>query len=50
MRSEIIQLVACDNYDDFPHLSFIFSQKLISLFNVKTDPRVKYTAFGGPRE
>jgi hypothetical protein len=48
MRSEIIQLVAYDNYDDF---SFIFSRKIhFPLFNVKTDPRVKYTAFGGPRE
>jgi hypothetical protein len=32
MRSEIIQIVACNNYDDFQHLRFIFSQKLISLF------------------
>jgi uncharacterized protein YqiB (DUF1249 family) len=23
-RSEIIQIVACDNYDGFPHLNFIF--------------------------
>jgi hypothetical protein len=32
MRSEIIQNVACDNYDDFQHVNFIFSQIFISLF------------------
>ncbi len=26
-RNQIIQIVACDNYDAFPHLSFIFSVK-----------------------
>jgi hypothetical protein len=31
MKSEMIQIVSCDNYDAFPHLSFIFSWKLISL-------------------
>jgi hypothetical protein len=25
-RNQIIQIVACDNYDAFPHLSFIFFQ------------------------
>jgi hypothetical protein len=24
MNSEIIQSVACDNYDDFQHVNFIF--------------------------
>jgi hypothetical protein len=32
MSSEIIQNVAYDNYDDFQHVDFIFSQNLISLF------------------
>jgi hypothetical protein len=27
MRSEIIQIVAYNNHDDFQHLSFIFSPK-----------------------
>jgi len=31
MRSEIILSVAYDNYDDFQHVNFIFSQKIISL-------------------
>jgi hypothetical protein len=31
MSSEIIQSVAYDNYDDFQHVNFIFSQNLISL-------------------
>ncbi len=43
---DIIQIGACNNYDGFPHLKFIFSQKSLSLFeglfNNKTDPRVKY--------
>jgi hypothetical protein len=30
--SEIIQSVAYDNYDDFQHVNFIFSQDFISLF------------------
>jgi hypothetical protein len=30
MNSEIIQIVAYDNYDDFQHVNFIFSQKTIS--------------------
>jgi hypothetical protein len=52
MSSEIIQNVAYDNYDDFQHVNFIFSQKIISLFwglfNDKTDFRVRYpfSAFG----
>jgi hypothetical protein len=32
MSSEIIQNVAYDNYDDFQHVKFIFSQNFISLF------------------
>jgi len=32
MSSEIIQNVTYDNYDDFQHVHFIFSQKFISLF------------------
>ncbi len=32
MTSEIIQNVASDNYDDFQHVNFIFSQIFISLF------------------
>jgi hypothetical protein len=31
MNSEIIQNVAYDNYDDFQHDNFIFSQNFISL-------------------
>ncbi len=46
MSSEIIQNVAYDNYDDFQHFSFIFSQNFISifwlLFNDETDLRVRY--------
>jgi hypothetical protein len=45
MSSEIIQNVAYDNYDDFQHVNFIFSQNCISLFwelfNDKTDLRVR---------
>jgi hypothetical protein len=29
MRSEIIESVANDNYDDFQHINFIFSQNFI---------------------
>jgi hypothetical protein len=48
MSSEIIQSVACDNYDDdFQHANFIFSQNFISpflgLFNDETDLRVRYS-------
>jgi len=32
MNNEIIQNVAYDNYDDFQHVNFIFSQNFISLF------------------
>jgi hypothetical protein len=46
MSSEIIQSVANDNYDDFQHVNFIFSQKFKSLFwglfNDETDLRVKW--------
>jgi hypothetical protein len=45
MSGEIIQGVAYDNYDDFQHVDFIFSQNFISLFwglfNGKTDLRVR---------
>jgi hypothetical protein len=48
MSSEIIQSVAYDNYDDFQHFIFMFSQNFISLFwglfNDKTDLRVMYKA------
>jgi len=43
--SEIIQGVAYNNYDDFQHANFIFSQNFISIFwelyNDKTDLRVR---------
>jgi hypothetical protein len=46
MSNEIIQSEACDNYDDFQRVKFIFSQKSISLFwvlfNHETDLRVRY--------
>jgi hypothetical protein len=46
MNSEIIQSVASDNYDDFQHVNFIFSQNFISLFwglfNNEIDLRVRY--------
>jgi hypothetical protein len=32
MSSEIILSVAYDNYDNFQHVNFIFSQNFISLF------------------
>jgi hypothetical protein len=46
MRSEIIQGVAYDNnFDDFQHVKFIFSQNFVSLFwglfNDETDLRVR---------
>jgi hypothetical protein len=45
MSSEIIQSVAYDNYDDFQHFNFIFSQNFISLvwrlFKDETDLRVR---------
>jgi hypothetical protein len=45
MSSEIIQSVAYDNYDDFQHVNFIFSQIFISLswglFNDETNLRVR---------
>jgi hypothetical protein len=44
MSSETIQNVAYDNYDDFQHVNFMFSQIFISLFwglfNDETDLRV----------
>jgi hypothetical protein len=46
MSSEIIQNLHYDNYDDFQHVDFIFSQNFISLFwglfNDETDLRVRY--------
>jgi hypothetical protein len=46
MSSEIIQSVAYDNYDDFQHVNFIFSKKIVSLFwglfNEETNLRVRY--------
>jgi hypothetical protein len=52
MSSEIIQSVAYDNYNDFQHANFIFSQNFISLFwglfNDETDLRVRYrSTFSG---
>jgi hypothetical protein len=46
MSSEIIQNVAYyDNYDEFQHINFIFSKKIIALFgglfNDETDLRVR---------
>jgi hypothetical protein len=45
MSSDIIQSVAYDNYHDFQHFNFIFSQIFISLFgglfNDETDLRVR---------
>jgi hypothetical protein len=32
MSSEIIQSVVCDNYYNFQHFNFIFSQNFILLF------------------
>jgi hypothetical protein len=47
MNSEIVQNVAYDNYDDFQHDNFIFSQNIISLFwglfNNKTNLKVRYS-------
>jgi len=46
MSNEIIQSVAYDNYDDFQHVNFIFSQIFISLFwwlfNDEIDLMVRY--------
>jgi hypothetical protein len=46
MNNEIIQNVAYDNYDDFKHVNFKFSQNFISLFgglfNDKIDLRVRH--------
>jgi hypothetical protein len=47
MSNEIIQNITYDNYDDFQHVNFIFSQNFISLFwglfNDKIDLSVTYT-------
>jgi hypothetical protein len=49
MSSEIIQNVAYDNYEDFQHVNFIFSQIFISLFwglfNDEIDLRLRYHIF-----
>ncbi len=46
MSSEIIRSVVYDNYDDFQHVNFIFSQNFISVvrgsFNDEIDIRVTY--------
>jgi hypothetical protein len=46
MSNEIIQSVAYDNYDDFQHVNFVFSQIFISLFwwlfNDEIDLMVRY--------
>jgi hypothetical protein len=46
MSSEITQSVTYDNYDDFQHSNFIFSQKFISLFsglfNDETNLTIRY--------
>jgi hypothetical protein len=45
MSSKIIQSVVCDNYNDFQHVNFIFSQNFIllfwGLFNDKTDLSIR---------
>jgi hypothetical protein len=46
MRREIIQILACENYDVFNTSVFLFSGKFVfifkkRLFNQETDPRVK---------
>jgi hypothetical protein len=42
MSSEIIQSVAYDNYDDFQHVNFIFSQNFISLFLGLFNDKTRY--------
>jgi len=46
MGNEIIQNITYDNYDDFQHVNFIFSQNFISLFwrlfNDEIDLKVRY--------
>jgi hypothetical protein len=46
ISSEIIQNVDYDNFDNFQHVNFIFSQNFIALFwglfNDETDLRVRY--------
>jgi hypothetical protein len=45
MICEIIQNVGYENYDNFHHVNFIISQKIVSLFwglfDDEIDPRVK---------
>jgi hypothetical protein len=45
MNNEIVQSVAYNNYDDFQHVNFIYSQNLIflfwGLFNGKTNLDVR---------
>jgi hypothetical protein len=49
MSNEIIESVAYNNYDNFQHVKFIFSQKFTSLFwglfNDETDLRVRYASY-----
>jgi len=51
MSSEIIQNVAYENYDDFQHVNFMFSQNFISLiwglFNDETDLGIRYEKMVG---
>jgi hypothetical protein len=46
MTNEISHIVAYDNYDDFQHVNFIYSQNFISLFwglfNDETNLRIRY--------
>jgi hypothetical protein len=46
MSSEIVKSVVCNNYNDFQHVNFIFSQNFISLFwglfNDETNLKVRY--------
>lgn len=42
MRGEIIQVVACDNYDGFQHLvSYFFAFLYFKVISDKTHPTVK---------
>jgi len=46
---KLFTLVAYDNYDDFQHVNFIFSQTFISLFwglfNDEIDLKIRYPIF-----
>jgi hypothetical protein len=48
MSNEIIQIVACDDYEGFQHLNILFSERKIiltfkGLFNDETDLMVRYS-------